>query len=159
MSCSEILIHFQPFLSCLFQRNFQKFEDKVTYMLRRNSLAIYVRRRHKSKLNSYGNRSYLDFGFAGEATPPHCFHIMNAFNMLRKHRQKSSVTLSGFWPLRGWGIWVIPLKKGNSCRKSFFQLMLNEALNIFEKWYLLMQKLMKATRNKKSRGCISYKCL
>ena len=122
MSCSEILIHFQPFLSCLFQRNFQKFEDKVTYMLRRNSLAIYVWRRHKSKLNSYGNRSYLDFGFAGEATPPHCFHIMNAFNMLRKHREKSSVTLSGFWPLRGWGDLSDSVKKGKFVPQIFFSI-------------------------------------
>ena len=70
-------------------KEFQKFEDKVTYMLRRNSLAIYVWRRLQSKLNTYDNRSYLDSGFAGEATPLHCFDIMNAFNMLREHRQKT----------------------------------------------------------------------
>ena len=27
--------------------------------------------------------------------------------------QKSSATLSGFWPLRGWGVWVNPIKKEN----------------------------------------------
>ena len=122
MSCSEILIHFQPFLSCLFQRNFQKFEDKVTYMLRRNSLAIYVWRRHKSKLNTYGNRSYLNFGFPGEGTPLHCYDVMNAFNMLREHRQKRSVKLSGFWPLRGWGDLSESVKKGKFMPQIFFSI-------------------------------------
>ena len=34
----------------------------------------------------------------------------------REHWQKTFVTLSGFWPLRGWGwqgVWVNPLKKEN----------------------------------------------
>ena len=51
-------------------------------------------------------------------------------NGLREHRQKTSVMLSGFWPLSGWGrgVWVNPLKKGNLWRKSFF-------IYNFEIWY------------------------
>ena len=38
---------------------------------------------------------------------------------LREHRQKTFVTLSGFWLLRGWGVRVNPLKKGNLWRNFF----------------------------------------
>ena len=49
---------------------------------------------------------------------------------LREHRQKTFVTLSGFWPLSkevgGGGVsWVNPLNKKDSWRKYFFQIMLN----------------------------------
>ena len=79
--------------------------------------------------------------------------------VLREHRQKNFVTLSGFWPLRGWkgggkGVWLNPLRKGNSWRKSFFQIMPNEALKICKKWYLLMENLIKITKNKRSSDCI-----
>ena len=32
---------------------------------------------YKSELNSYDNKSYFDFGFAGEITFIHCFDVMN----------------------------------------------------------------------------------
>ena len=65
---------------------------------------------------------------------------------LREHRQKTFITISGLWPLRRWWWevgegewgWVNPLRKEHFCRKSFFQLMLNEILKNCEKWYLLM---------------------
>ena len=57
--------------------------------------------------------------------------------MFREH-QRTLVMLSGFWPLRGYrwegSGWVNPFKKDNLWRKSFFQIMLNEVLKIYEKW-------------------------
>ena len=35
-----------------------------------------------------------------------------------------------FWQLRGWRVWVNPLKKQNFGRKYFFQLMMNEVLKV-----------------------------
>ena len=32
---------------------------------------------YKSELNSYDNKSYFDFGFAGEITSIHCFDVIN----------------------------------------------------------------------------------
>ena len=106
--------------STIFVISIPKFKDKVTYMLRKNSLAIYVWRRLQSKWNTYDNRCYLDHGFAGKATPLHSYDIMNAFNMLREHRQKRSVTLSGFWQLRGWGDLSESVKKGKFVPQIFF---------------------------------------
>ena len=64
--------------------------------------------------------------------------LKNFLFTLRENRQKTFVTLSGFWPsVKGGGGWVNLLKKGNSWWKSFFQIMLNEVLKICEKWYLL----------------------
>ena len=57
---------------------------------------------------------------------------------LSVHWQKMFLTLSRFWPLREWGIWLNPLNKENSWQKSFFQILLNEVLKNCEKWYLLM---------------------
>ena len=55
----------------------------------------------------------------------------------------------------GDGVWVNPLKKENLWPKSILQIMLNEVQIICEKWYLLMgKKLIKATKNKRSGGCI-----
>ena len=64
--------------------------------------------------------------------------------------------LTGFWLLKGWELrlWVNLLKKENSWRKSLFQIVLNEVLKTCEKSYLLMQKLVKTTRNKRSSDCI-----
>ena len=62
----------------------------------------------------------------------------NELIVVREHRQKTFVTLSGFWPLSGWEVSVSPLKKENSWRKYFFQIMLDKALKTSEKWYLLM---------------------
>ena len=39
---------------------------------------------------------------------------------LREHQQKTLVTLSGFWLLRGWGVWMNPIKKRKICDKSLF---------------------------------------
>ena len=65
------------FFIYLFQKDFPKFEDKVTYMLRKKSLAIYIWTGYKSKLDNYDNRSYLDFGIAGEVTSLQCFDVRN----------------------------------------------------------------------------------
>ena len=55
----------------------------------------------------------------------------------------------------GDGVWVNPLKKENLWPKSILQIMLNEVQIICEKWYLLMgKKLIKATKIKRSSGCI-----
>ena len=78
--------------------------------------------------------------------------------IVKEHRQKTFVTLSGFWPLMRWGDGGGGLsesvKKENSRRKSFLGIIQNEFLKICEKWYLLMWKLIKATRNKRSGGSI-----
>ena len=72
--------------------NFLKFEDKVTYILRKNSLAIYLWRRYKSKINTYDNRSYLDFGFAvDEVTSLYCFGVMNCIQYANRTRQNFPV--------------------------------------------------------------------
>ena len=39
---------------------------------------------------------------------------------IREHRQKALVTLSGFWPLGGGGVWANPLKKEDLSRKYLF---------------------------------------
>ena len=70
-----------------------------------------------------------------------------------EHWQKTLVMLSRFWPLRGWGSSSEFLKKGTFVIKICFSDMLNEVLKICEKWYLLMEKLVK-TINKRSNGCI-----
>ena len=49
---------------------------------------------------------------------------------LREHQQKSFVTLSGFWPLWGWGDLSESVKKGKFVTKIFFGLMLYETLKI-----------------------------
>ena len=55
----------------------------------------------------------------------------------------------------GWGGgWVNTLKKETLRQKIFFQTMLNKVLKTCEKWHLLMQKLIKTTRNKRSSDCI-----
>ena len=46
------------------------------------------------------------------------------------------------------------VKKENLWWKSFSWIIWNEFLKICEKWYLLMEKLIKATRNKRSGGSI-----
>ena len=53
---------------------------------------------------------------------------------LREDQQKTFVTLSGFWSLRGWGGGGVSesVKKKNLSPKSFFQIMLNEVLKICE---------------------------
>ena len=64
----------------------------MTYMLRKNSLAIYLWK-YKSKINTYDNRScYLDFGFDGdEVTPLYCFGIMNCIQHANRTRQNFPV--------------------------------------------------------------------
>ena len=59
-------------------------------------------------------------------------------NFIREHRQKIFVTLSRFWALRGWEGLSEFVKKEKFVEKIFFQIMLNEVLNEFEKQYLLM---------------------
>ena len=62
----------------------------------------------------------------------HCWYIKDAFAgfcqqiFLKKFRrhfrenwQITFVTLSRFWLLREWGIWVNPLKRENPWQKSF----------------------------------------
>ena len=53
--------------------------------------------------------------------------------------------------------WVDLLKKKNLGQKSFYQTLLNEVLKFCKKWYLLMLKLIKTTRSKRSGGCYTYK--
>ena len=55
---------------------------------------------------------------------------------LRDHQQKTFVTLSRYWPFSEWGVWVNRLKRENLSWKSFFQIMLNEALKSCKKWYI-----------------------
>ena len=43
----------------------------------------------------------------------------NFRSYFRENCQKTFVTLSRFWLLRGWGVWVNPLKKENLRQKSF----------------------------------------
>ena len=52
---------------------------------------------------------------------------------LREHRQKTFVTLSGFWRLKGWGSLSESVKKGKFVTKICFSDMLNEVLKIREK--------------------------
>ena len=42
-----------------------------------------------------------------------------AVGILGKIDKKTFVTLSKFWLLRGWELWVNPLKKENLLQKSF----------------------------------------
>ena len=72
------------------------------------------------------------------------------YYMLREHRQKNFVTLSGFWPLRGLGGeggegggWGNPLKKENSWRKSIFQIMLYEAIKLVKNDSVYMPNTVK----------------
>ena len=66
-------------------------------------------------------------------------HRVKFFFSLRKHWQKTFVTLSGLRPLSGWGgLWVNQLKKENSWQKPCFH-MSYETLKISEKWYLLIK--------------------
>ena len=39
---------------------------------------------------------------------------------VREYGQKLFVTLSRFWPLTGWGVWVNPFQKGQFVTKIFF---------------------------------------
>ena len=72
--------------------NLSKFEDKVTYILRKNSLENYLWRRYKSKINTYDKRSYLDFGFASdEVTSLYCFGVMNCIQCANRTRQNVPV--------------------------------------------------------------------
>ena len=48
------------------------------------------------------------------------------------------------------------VKIDNLWQKSFLQIMMTEVLKICEKWYLLMQKLIKETRNGRSGGSILH---
>ena len=57
-------------------------------------------------------------------------------NEFREHRQKTFVTLSRFWPLRGWGGrggLSEFVKKGKFVKTFFFQIMLYKALKTSEK--------------------------
>ena len=63
---------------------------------------------------------------------------------LRKHRQKTFVTHSGFWLLKGWG-WVNPIKMENFWGSFLFQLMLNEVLNNLK----MISADVKANKNNK----------
>ena len=53
--------------------------------------------------------------------------------------------------------WVDLLKKENLWQKYFYQTLLNEVLKVCKKRYLLMLKLIKTTRSKRSGGCYTYK--
>ena len=74
---------------------------------------------------------------------------------VRGHRRKTFITLSGFWSLRlgEWGL-CESVKKENLRGKSFLRIIWNGFLKICEKWNLLILKLIKATRNKRSGGSI-----
>ena len=61
---------------------------------------------------------------------------------VREHIQKTFVTFSGFWPLRGWGGLAEFVKKGKFAMKIFFKIMLNKVLEIckndiccYKKWF------------------------
>ena len=45
-------------------------------------------------------------------------------NLIREHWQKTFVTLKNFLVVKGWVVWVNPLKKENLWQKSFFQMFL-----------------------------------
>ena len=62
-------------------------------------------------------------------------HSLLPLQNLREHRQKTFVTLSGFWLLRGLGGLSESVKKGKFVTKIFFffHVMLNEVLKICEK--------------------------
>ena len=63
----------------------------------------------------------------------------------RESWQKTFVTLSRFWLLRRWGVWVNPLKR-KICDKNLFQIMLNEVLKSCKNWC--------KTRNKRTGSCV-----
>ena len=58
---------------------------------------------------------------------------------------KTFVMFSAIWLLRGWRVWVNPLKKKKLWQKSLFQLMLNEVL---KNWKIILADV-KANKNKK----------
>ena len=55
----------------------------------------------------------------------------------REYRQKTFVTLSGFWPLKGGGLGE-SVKKAKAVTEIFFQIILKEFLKSCKKWHLLI---------------------
>ena len=52
---------------------------------------------------------------------------------VREHQQKRFVTVSGFWPLRGWEGLSQSVKRRKFVTKIFFQIILNKVLKTCEK--------------------------
>ena len=72
--------------------NLPEFEDKGTYILKKNSLAIYLWKRYTSKINTYNNRSFKDFAFAGdEVISLDCFGVINCIQYANGTRQNFPV--------------------------------------------------------------------
>ena len=52
---------------------------------------------------------------------------------VREHQRKRFVTVSGFWPLRGWEGLRQSVKRRKYVTKIFFQIILNKVLKACEK--------------------------
>ena len=93
------------------------------------------------KCSKKKTREYVVWTFKNICTiAVHCWYkkvrLQDFFNKLFKQifqkaflgLTKTFVTLSRFWLIRGWQVWVNLLKKENLWQKSFFQIMWNEVL-------------------------------
>ena len=76
--------------------------------------------------------------------------------LLREHQQKTFVPLSRFWPLRGWGVWINPLKKENLRQKSFFRKFWMRFYKVVKNDIGWCKSCCKTTRNKRTGSCILY---